>query len=80
MTLNGDSALRLPKMREVRKERTILTDAEFARFIASPDVSSAANDPTQLDGLFRAIVIKASRWGSRISRWNLGAQHSWSAH
>ncbi len=31
---NPVAAVRVPKMREVRKERAILTDAEFAKFIA----------------------------------------------
>ena len=31
-------AVRVPKMREVRKERTILSDGEFAKFIACPEV------------------------------------------
>ena len=35
---NPLAAVRVPKMREVRKERAILTDAEFSRFIACPDV------------------------------------------
>jgi integrase len=33
---NPVAAVRVPKTREVRKERAILTDAEFASFIASP--------------------------------------------
>jgi integrase len=32
------TAVRMPRMREVRKERSILTDAEFATFIACPAV------------------------------------------
>src|ERR1017187_4402745 len=32
------AAVRVPKMRAVRKERAILTDAEFARFIACAEV------------------------------------------
>jgi len=35
---NPVAAVRVPKMREVRKERLILTDAEFAQFIASAEV------------------------------------------
>ncbi len=35
---NPVTPVRTPKTREVRKERAILTDAEFSRFVACPDV------------------------------------------
>src|ERR1700761_1441194 len=35
---NPVTAVRVPKMREVRKERAILTDDEFAKFIGCADV------------------------------------------
>jgi integrase len=35
---NPVARVRVPSLREVRKERCILTDEEFARFVACPDV------------------------------------------
>jgi integrase len=36
---NPVAAVRVPKMREVRKERAILTDEEFATFIGCPEIN-----------------------------------------
>jgi integrase len=36
--VNPVAAVRVPRMREVRRQRTILTDAEFAKFVGCADV------------------------------------------